>query len=461
MKFSAVNPATGEVLAEYETESLRGVLDSLSSVRSGFSGWRALGVDGRAGFFRDAAKVLRRNRERYALLMSSEMGKPIKQSRAEVDKCALTCDVYAVRSAEWLAEEAGEGDGRHFVSFEPLGVVLSIMPWNFPFWQAFRFAVPAMMAGNTVLLKHSNVVPGCSLAIREVFSEAGFPDGCFRSVICGHEVIPEVIPRVDAVSLTGSVGAGVRIAELCGRNLKKCVLELGGSDPFIVLGDADVSVAARNAALGRTLNSGQSCIASKRFIVDSSLVEEFTELFVREMESLKVGDPLRDDTDVGPLATSQQLSQLVRQVDSAVSSGDRLLTGGRRTGSRGFFFEPAVVESSMESVLFGEEVFGPVAPVVSFRADDEAVRLANSSEFGLGASVWSSDDGRAASVARGLESGVVFVNSVVKSDPRMPFGGVKRSGFGRELSKYGLREFVNVKGVSIYRSSGSKNSLSE
>ncbi len=452
--FKTVNPATEEVIAEHELMPKDEVMSITEQCDSAFRQWKAIDASTRASYFRRLASVLRSKKDQYAKLMTIEMGKPLKQSLTEVEKCALTAEVYADNGPKWLEEELVQADGKnHFVTFEPLGVILSIMPWNFPFWQAFRFGIPTLMAGNASILKHSNVVPQCSLAIEESFREAGFPQNLFRSVITDHDTIASLIKSdlIQGVSLTGSTYAGARIAELAGKNLKKVVLELGGSDPFIVLEDADLEVAAKNAVTGRTINSGQSCIAAKRFIVHKKIVKEFSELFAKQMEKLKVENPMLLETDVGPLVNEDQAEQIEEQVNDAVKKGAKVLFGGKRLEGKGFFYMPTVlinVKNNMKVVK--EEVFGPVAPIIPFNDDKEAVEIANASEFGLGASIWTNDESRALKMARQIEAGCVFVNSVVKSDPRMPFGGVKKSGIGRELSKYGLKEFVNVKGINVY-----------
>ena len=382
------------------------------------------------------------------------MGKPIKQSLGEVEKCAWTAEVYAEKTGEWLEDEIVEADGKnHMVSFEPLGTILSIMPWNFPFWQALRFAIPTLMAGNVSILRHSNVVPQCALAIEEAFKESGFPENVFRTIITDHDAISDLIKsdHIQGVSLTGSTGAGSRVAELAGKNLKKVVLELGGSDPFIVLEDANIENAARNAVTGRTINSGQSCIAAKRFIVNEKIFEEFSKIFSENIGKLIVDDPMKMDTDVGPLVNREGLIQMEDFMKDAISRGAKMLTGGSKLDMKGYFFKPAVlVNVTTDMKVLKDEVFGPIAPVIMVKSDEEALKIANDSKFGLGASVWTDDFGKGMKIAKKLEAGDVFINSIVKSDPRMPFGGIKKSGIGRELSKYGLKEFVNVKGINIY-----------
>ena len=450
----SVNPATGEVVSRYRLESTEQALRKVKLAGSAFDGWSSLRVGERAEYVARLAPALRSRKTEYARIITAEMGKTISQSEAEVEKCAWTAEVYAKNAEGWLEEEAAETDAREsYVTFEPLGVVLSIMPWNFPFWQVFRFAIPALVAGNTSILRHSNVCPGSSVSIRRVFEEAGFPEGVFGSVVTAHDAVPRLIESgfVHGVSFTGSAEAGARVGELAGRNLKKSVLELGGSDPFVVLGDADVRKAARVAAEARLICAGQSCIAAKRFIAVRSVAGEFTDLFVEEFERKRVGDPMDRSTDVGPLSSARQVQIVERQVRSTLSQGARARIGGRPLAARGAFYELTVLENvTQRMTAMKEEVFGPVAPVLSVRDELAAVRAANDSEFGLGASVWTEDTDRGKRLAREMESGMVFVNSLVKSDPRMPFGGIKKSGVGRELSKYGLREFVNTKSVSVY-----------
>jgi succinate-semialdehyde dehydrogenase/glutarate-semialdehyde dehydrogenase len=385
--------------------------------------------------------------------MTEEMGKPIAAAESEVDKCAWVCDYYAEHAAAFLSPEASATDAaRSFVRFDPIGPVLAIMPWNFPFWQHFRFAAPAVMAGNVGVLKHASNVPGCALAIEDLFRRAGFPEGVMTTLLVPSARTAELIarPEIKAVTLTGSEAAGREVAAQAGRHLKKTVLELGGSDPFIVLDDADPIAAAEQAARARTINSGQSCIAAKRFLVEEAVADRFEAEFVRRMEALRVGDPMDRETEVGPLAREDLLTALDDQVSRSVAAGARLATGGRRLDRKGWFYPPTVLLGVRPGMpAFDEETFGPVAAVTRARDAAEAIELANRSRFGLGASIWTGDPARAEDLAREIEAGSVFVNGMVKSDPRLPFGGVKSSGYGRELAAFGIREFVNIKTVWI------------
>jgi acyl-CoA reductase-like NAD-dependent aldehyde dehydrogenase len=454
----SVNPATGERIATYELQSNEKVSSVARKAKEAFTAkWRLTSIEEREEYFRKLARVLHSKKTKYAEIMTLEMGKPIAQAEAEVDKCAWGAEVYSENAAKWLEKEFHTTDSKEsYVEFDPLGVILSVMPWNFPFWQAFRFAIPALVAGNVSILRHSNVCPGSALAIQEAFEDAGFPEGVFTTIITNHDLVADLIASdyISGVSLTGSVAAGVRIAEIASRNLKKCVLELGGSDPFIVLQDADVEKAAKVGVEARLLNSGQSCICAKRFIIQKSVAKEFTERFVSEMARKKVGDPMKRDTDVGPLANKDQVRSLDEQVRDAVSKKARLLLGGNSIPGVGAFYQPTVFDNVNKTMkVVSEEVFGPVAPILVVENEEEAIYLANDSEFGLGASIWTSDLERGKRLAKDIDSGMVFINALVKSDPRIPFGGIKKSGLGRELSKYGLKEFTNWKAVSVYASS--------
>jgi len=453
MSLQSVNPATGEALETFTPTSSRELEGILATSHAAFLEWRAMPVKARAERMRQAAKTLRRRRAEYARTMALEMGKPIAQGEAEADKCAWVCEYYADSAEGFLAQQPRETDAaKSYVRFDPLGVVLAVMPWNFPFWQVFRFAAPTLMAGNAAVLKHASNVPRCALEIEDVFREAGFPRGLFSTALIESSAVAGLIddPRIVAVTLTGSELAGSKVAERAGKALKKTVLELGGSDPFIVLEDADVDVAANIAADARLVNSGQSCIAAKRFIVVETVAEKFVSKFVDQLRSRRMGDPLARETQVGPQARVDLRDDLHRQVEESIKRGARRLLGGEVPKGPGAFYPPTLLTAVDKGMpAFDEETFGPVAAVIRAKDEADAVRLANNSAFGLGASIWTRDRARAERVAAEIEAGAVFVNGLVKSDPRLPFGGVKRSGYGRELSEYGIREFVNIKSVWI------------
>jgi succinate-semialdehyde dehydrogenase/glutarate-semialdehyde dehydrogenase len=448
-----INPATGEPICDYPEHTEVQVRERLQRAEAAFASWRKNSFAERADLMRQVAGILSDGSARYALLMTDEMGKPITQAEAEIDKCARTCDFYARHASEFLAEQIVPTEAtRSLVRFEPLGPVLAVMPWNFPFWQVFRFAAPALMAGNVALLKHAANVPGCALAIEEAFRSAGFPAGALTTLLAPSTRTVELIrdPTVRAITLTGSDRAGEAVAAEAGKQLKKTVLELGGSDPFIVLADADPVEVARQATRARTINSGQSCIAAKRFIVEEPVAAPFERALVEQMSALKVGDPRDRATEIGPLARGDLLRALDDQVQRTIAAGARLRTGGTRLPRPGFFYAPTVltaVEPGMAS--FDEETFGPVAAVIRARDPERAIELANRSQYGLGASIWTGDRKRGEELAREIEAGCVAVNAIVQSDPRLPFGGVKRSGYGRELAAFGIREFVNIKTVWI------------
>ena len=449
----SINPATGDVVesfAETSRRELDGILDQSDRT---FQDWRRRPWSERSRLLRVAAGVLRNQKSTYARAMALEMGKPLAQGEAEAEKCATVCDYYAEHAEAFLEQQPRDLDGTaSFVRFDPIGPVLAIMPWNFPFWQVFRFAAPALAAGNVGLLKHASNVTRCALLIEEVFRDAGFPEGVFRSLILRNSAVGDVIAdaRVRAVTLTGSELAGSAVAEQAGHHLKKTVLELGGSDAFIVLADADLARAARTAADARLINSGQSCIAAKRFIVVDAVADRFEERFVAEMRSRVVGDPLAAGIDVGPQARIDLRTALHRQVQQSVRRGARLATGGAIPAGVGAFYPPTVLLGVRPGMpAFDEEVFGPAAAVIRARDEADAIRLANASPYGLGAAVWTEDRARGRRIAAELDVGCVFVNALVRSDPRLPFGGVKRSGYGRELAEFGLREFVNIKSVAV------------
>ena len=449
----SVNPVNGEVIRDYPEHTSREVDTLVMLAAEEYADWRKTTFAKRSELMRAAAAVLKADRTSFAELMTAEMGKTVVSGEAEVDKCALVCDYYAENAERLLLPEIIESDAaQSFVRCDPIGPVLAVMPWNFPFWQVFRFAAPTLMAGNVGLLKHASNVPGCALAIEEVFRKAGFPEGAFTTLMIPSGGVAKVIrrPEVKAVTLTGSEPAGMAVAAEAGRALKKTLLELGGSDPFIVLADADLDMAAEGAVLGRTINAGQSCIAAKRFIVEDAAYEKFEHLLTLKMAALKVGDPMDRTVDVGPLAREDLVTDLVDQVERSIAAGAIRLLGGNRREGPGFFYEPTIlshVEPGMAA--FDEETFGPVAALIRAADEEHAVELANRSEFGLGASIWTGDPARGKALAPEIEAGAVFVNGIVKSDPRLPFGGIKKSGYGRELSGAGIREFVNLKTVWI------------
>jgi succinate-semialdehyde dehydrogenase/glutarate-semialdehyde dehydrogenase len=449
----SINPATEERIKVYEEWSDAEIEAALETAHGAWLGWRETSFGHRADLMRRAGRVLREQRDEYARIAALEMGKPITGARAEVEKCAHACDYYADTAASHLAIETVRTEAsKSYVRYDPLGVVLAIMPWNFPYWQVFRFAAPALMAGNGGVLKHASNVTGCALAIEDVFRRAGFPDNLFRTLLIGSSRVARVIDddRIAAATLTGSERAGMAVGSQAGRSIKPSVLELGGSDPFIVLEDADVETAARVAAEARTVNSGQSCIAAKRFVVVDSVAEAFTTAFEQEMASLRMGDPLDTDTVIGPQARGDLRDELHAQVRNSIASGARCTLGGEIPKGKGYFY-PATVLTDVGAGMpaYDEELFGPVAGVIRVKDTDEAIRVANDSRFGLGSSLWTRDIANAESIAARIEAGCVFVNSLVKSDPRLPFGGIKKSGYGRELSRHGIQAFVNAKTVCI------------
>lgn len=453
MTLASINPATGELRRSYPELPEAELEGKIALAARLFPRWRRSPFAERAALLRRAADVLDAGKRRFGELMTGEMGKPVSAAMAETEKCARVCRFYAGEGEKFLAPAQVETEAeRAFVRFDPLGPVLAVMPWNFPFWQVFRFAAPALMAGNVGLLKHASNVPECALAIEEIFERAGFPPGAFQTLLVGSARVEGLIrdPRIAAVTLTGSEAAGQSVGRTAGGEIKKCVLELGGSDPFVVLPSADVPAAARAAVKARTVNSGQSCIAAKRFIVHRAAREEFRELFVAGMARLRVGDPLDPDTEVGPLATPAIREEVQEQVRRTVAAGARLVLGGSALPRAGNFFAPTVLDDVPDgSPAADQEIFGPVAAL--FPADDldDAIRIANRSRYGLGASVWTRDPAERERLVAEIEAGSVFVNAVVQSDPRLPFGGIKKSGFGRELAREGIREFVNVKTVWV------------
>jgi succinate-semialdehyde dehydrogenase/glutarate-semialdehyde dehydrogenase len=454
MAIETINPTTGEKVKSYPEMSAQEVNDILQKSDQTFAAWRRTKFSERSGKMKKAAEILRSGREEYARLMAIEMGKVLAQGRAEIDKCVTVCDYYAENAEACLARETIASDAsKSFVTFQPLGIVLAVMPWNFPFWQVFRFAAPGLMAGNAGVLKHASNVPGCALAIEEIFRKAGFPEHLFRTILVGGSKAGAVIesPYVKAVTLTGSTPAGKSVAAKAGAMLKKTVLELGGSDPYLILEDADVKAAAEICVNARLINAGQSCIAAKRFIVVEAVLQQFSQLFVEKMQAKKMGDPLDAASDLGPQARHDLRDELHAQVNKSVDQGAKLLLGGSVPKLKGAYYPPTVLTNVKKGMTaYDEELFGPVAAIIAVKNEAEGIRVANDSIFGLGAAVFTQDAKRGERIAaEEFEAGCCFVNASVKSDPRLPFGGIKESGYGRELSSFGIREFVNIKTVYV------------
>jgi succinate-semialdehyde dehydrogenase/glutarate-semialdehyde dehydrogenase/succinyl-CoA reductase len=454
--FETVNPATGRILKRYRSSTKADVDKAVGKAGTAFEKWRQLSPAKRAIYLERTAKTLRAQKEKLARIITQEMGKPIKESLPEVAKCAWALEYYSENGPKFLNPEIIKTDATDsYVSFEPLGVIGSVMPWNFPLWQCIRFAAPSLMVGNTTVFKPSSVTPQSGLALQNAFESTGMIPGCFSIVLGSAQVANHLIESdTVAISFTGSVNAGRMVAQSASTQLKKFVLELGGSDPFIVLDDADVEAASSGAVAGRFINNGQSCIATKRIFVVKKVLDEFLEKFVRKTKSLRVGDPLSPETDIGPMVREEALKTLDGQIKDAVRGGANLELGGERLRRKGSFYAPTILTNIMPKMrIMKEETFGPAAPVMAVKDENEATRLANKSEFGLGASVWGTDTRRAEKVAREVSAGLVTVNNVVVSDPRMPFGGVRHSGIGRELSRYGMLEFTNIKSVRLYEKS--------
>ncbi|HEY2163161.1 MAG TPA: NAD-dependent succinate-semialdehyde dehydrogenase [Gemmatimonadaceae bacterium] len=465
MAITSTDPATGEQLREFAPLAPSAIEDKLSCADRAARSWGAAPLDDRTRVLIRAADLLDERRAEYGKLMTREMGKTFAAAKDEAAKCATSLRYYADHAAEFLADAPVAADGEQaYVAFEPLGVVLAVMPWNFPFWQVIRFAAPALAAGNVGLLKHASNVPQCALALEQLFADAGAPPGVFQTLLIEAGQVESLIgdERIAAVTLTGSEAAGSSVASAAGRHVKKTVLELGGSDPFIVMESADIDAAARTAVTARTINNGQSCIAAKRFIVAQRIVEDFTTRFVERMRSLVVGDPMDERTNVGPLATAKIRDDLQSQVARSEKDGASLLVGGAPRAGKGFYYEPTVMrDDTRNSAAFREETFGPLAVITSVRDTSDAIAAANDSRFGLGAAAWTRDEKEIRRFARELEAGSVFVNGMVASDARFPFGGVKRSGYGRELSAFGMHEFVNVKTVRIRGAAAASVSVTE
>lgn len=454
MPIQSKNPATEEVVKTFDEISDQELEGKLDLGKKAFDSWRQTSFEHRAKLMEKMVSYLQEHKQELANLATLEMGKTITAATAEVDKCTLTCQYYAKNAETFLANEIiSTESSESYVQFEPLGVILAVMPWNFPYWQVYRAAAPALMAGNTMILKHASNVPQCAIAMEKAFLDCGFPEGVFQNLLLGSARVEKVIrnANVAAVTLTGSEKAGSEVAKVAGSEIKKTVLELGGSDPFIVLEDADVKSAAETAVKTRMqVNAGQSCISAKRFIVHKSVAEQFTAALVNEFSKLKIGDPILPETTVGPLVNEQALAEVTRQVDESVKMGAQTLLGGKRWGSAGYFFEPTVIANvSKDMPVFNEEVFGPVAPVIIVADEAEAVAVANDTRYGLSSTIFTKDISKAKKLASQIEAGSVFINDQVRSDARLPFGGIKKSGYGRELSIYGIKEFVNIKTIVV------------
>ncbi len=465
MSIATINPATGKTIRTFEPFSAGRVGEALDRGVADYQQHRRTSFADRASRMRKAAEILDAECQELGRLMTLEMGKPITAAVAEAEKCAGACRYYADNAAVFLADQPVEMEGgQSWVAFQPIGVVLAIMPWNFPFWQVFRFAAPALMAGNVGLLKHASNVPQCALAIENIFRRAGFARGAFQTLLIGSDMVDGIIAdrRIAAITLTGSEGAGRSVAGAAGRNLKKSVMELGGSDPFVVMPSADLRSAVSTAVTARMINNGQSCIAAKRFIVHEKIYDEFLRRFVARVRALRVGDPMDEKTELGPLATAAIRDQLDHQVKGSVAAGSKLVTGGEKLDREGFFYAPTVLtDVPADAPAAHEELFGPVASVFKVRDLADAIRIANGTSFGLGASAWTRDQAEWSQLVAEIESGLLFINGMVVSDPRLPFGGVKNSGFGRELGDFGICEFVNIKSVRIIDNQTRENSATE
>jgi len=453
MAIQTINPVDNQLVESFVEYTSHQVVKIIENAHSEFLNWREKSFSERRALMLNVANVLRSNKKKWAEIMTIEMGKPISQAIGEVEKCAWVCEYYAENAQSFLSEEIIQTDAsKSYVRFDPIGIVLAVMPWNYPFWQVLRFAAPALMAGNVAILKHASNVPMSALAIEEVFKEAGFPKNVFSTLLIGSKQVENVIknPFVRAVTLTGSEPAGKAIASSSGKVLKKTVMELGGSDPFIILKDANIEEAIEVGVTARILNNGQSCIAAKRFIMEEEIADEFETGFVQRIKKLVIGDPIDPKTELGPIAREDLLEELDWQVKETVKHGGKILTGGERVDREGAFYQPTVLSNVKKGMLaYSEELFGPVAIMIRAKNEAEAIDIANDTPFGLGASIWTEDIRKAEILTRQIDSGAVFINEMVKSDPRMPFGGIKTSGYGRELSHYGIKEFVNIKSVWV------------
>ncbi len=451
-ELTTINPTTEEILKKYAIMTKDNVSMFVKKARDAYKEWEK-DLDKRIDSLYHVANELRKNKENLSRTATNEMGKAIKEARAEIDKCVWAIEYFADNGKNFIHDESFNTDARKsIIKFEPLGVIASIMPWNFPYWQALRFAAPSLIAGNTIVLKPASATMQCGIEIEKTFDKAGLSEGIFKTVI-GDSSVAEILvdSDVNAVTFTGSVPVGAKVAQRATSQLKKTVLELGGSDPFIVCADADIDKASLGAVKGRFINCGQSCIASKRFIVVKNIANEFIEKFIQNTEKLKVGDPSSDDTDIGPLVNSKALKNIDAQVNDSIKEGAEVVTGGEQIGSKGYFYKPTILGNTTPNMrIVNEEVFGPVAPILIAENEKGAIKLANDSEFGLGASIWTQDLENAEILSNIIKSGIVSVNNVVVSDPRVPFGGIKKSGFGRELSRYGMLEFVNIKSIRMY-----------
>jgi len=451
-QITTINPSTGEEITKFTTMDKNQVFDLVGKAKRAYPEWKK-DYEKRRSYVYNLVEYLKKNKIKLAKVATSEMGKPLKESIGEIEKCAWALEFYADHGDSFLSDEVLNTDARKsFLSFEPLGVIGSIMPWNFPYWQALRFAAPCLMAGNVIVMKPSRVTMQSGIEIEKAFMESGMPDGIFQTVVGSVDSANHLIDSdVNAVTFTGSTNAGAKVGERAARHLKKCVLELGGSDPFIVLDDAIIDKAAEGAVKGRFINCGQSCVASKRFFVGKNIAKDFIELFIKKASQLKIGDPMNMETDLGPISSKDGFETISGIVEDAKEKGAEILLGGSKIEGKGFFYEPTILTNVKPNMrIANEETFGPVAPITIVENESEAIKLANESEFGLGASIWTKDLAKADKMSRRIESGIVSVNNVVISDPRIPFGGIKHSGFGRELSRYGMLEFINLKSVRFY-----------
>jgi len=450
----SIDPSNGNLLKEFKELNKKNIDIQIDKSFSEYLSWKNSIFSDRSKLIRKVAKILRDNKKEYSQLMTSEMGKPISQSELEIDKCIQVCEYYSENGGEILKNKRIETDATDsYINFSPLGVILGVMPWNFPFWQVFRFAIPCLMAGNVVLLKHSSNVPQCAIEIEKIFIKAGFPKDAFKSLLIGSRFVNYILKndKISAVSLTGSSYAGSKVAGLAGSYIKKAVLELGGSDPFIVLNDANLDYTIKEAVKARVINNGQSCIAAKRFIIEESIYDEFKNKFTKNIEKLKLGNPLDRSTDIGPLATKEIVDILEDQVNKSIKKGAIIETGGRKSdNTTGFYYMPTVLSNVKKGMpVYDEETFGPVATLIKVKDEKEAIKTANDTSYGLGASIWTMNTKKGEEISEQIEAGNVFINEIVKSDTRLPFGGIKKSGFGRELSQYGIKEFVNIKTIYV------------